>query len=406
MANTLLTIDMITKASLRSLKNNSVMSKLVTTKFEGEFAKDGYKGGDTVRVRKPVQYVVNDGPTLVNQDAVETKVDFQVNKDKHVGLEFTQKDLTLSIDEFTKRFIDPAIIVLANQIDYDLCQLYKDVANSVGTPGSHVTTAENYLLGGALLSDSGAPNSPRNAVIGPMAQAKIVNGLSGLFNPSSKIGEQYKKGSMGGEALGFDWYMDQNIASHTQGQQGGTPLINGATATGASSIVTDGWTAAAANRLKQGDVITIAGVYAVNPVNKQSTGSLKQFVVTADAASDATGNATISISPSIYSSASGGLQNVDALPADNAAITVVGAASTVSKQQLLFHPDAFGLVMVELEKPGAGAKGMAIKDPDSGLVLNYAEQYSISARKTVYRIDALYGVKALRPELACRLQSA
>ena len=131
MANTLLTIDMITKASLRSLKNNSVMSKLVTTKFEGEFAKDGYKGGDTVRVRKPVQYVVNDGPTLVNQDAVETKVDFQVNKDKHVGLEFTQKDLTLSIDEFTKRFIDPAIIVLAYEIHYGLCQLYEDDANSV-----------------------------------------------------------------------------------------------------------------------------------------------------------------------------------------------------------------------------------------------------------------------------------
>lgn len=405
MANTLLTIDMITKASLRSLKNNSVMAKLVTTKFEGEFAKEGYKGGDTVRVRKPVKYVVNDGPTLVNQDAVETKVDFQINKDKHVGLEFTQKDLTLSIDEFQKRFIDPAMQVLGNQIDADLCALYKDVYNSVGTPASHTTTLENYLLGGALLSDSGAPVNPRHAVIGPMAQAKIVNGLSGLFNPSSNISEQYKKGSMG-EAAGFDWYMDQNIASHTQGQQGGTPLINGATATGASSIVTDGWTAAAANRLKQGDVFTIAGVYAVNPVSKISTGALQQFVVTADVASDGLGNATIPISPAIYSSASGGLQNVSALPADNAALTVVGAASAISKQQLLFHPDAFGLVMVELEKPGAGAKGMAVKDPGTGLVLNYAEQYNISARKTVYRIDALYGVKALYPELACRLQSA
>lgn len=403
MANTLLTIDMITKASMRSLKNNCVMAKSVNRQYDSEFGVKGQKIGDSVRVRKPPKYTVTDGVTLSIQDAVENQVTINIDKDKHVGLQFSQKDLTLDIEEFTKRFIDPAMIPLANQIDYDLCQLYKDVYNSVGTPGTDLTTLEKYLDGHALMSDSGCPIDPRNAILAPRPQAKLVNGLSGLFQSSEKIASQYEKGLMG-EAAGFKFKMDQNIAAHTQGQQGGTPLINGATAEGASSIVTDGWTAAAANRLKQGDVFTIAGVFAVNPQSKQSTGALQQFVATADAASSAGGAATISISPSIYTSTSGGLQNVSALPADNAALTVVGAGSAVSKQNLLFHPDAFGLVMVALDVPGAGGKGMSVVDPDTGLVLNYAEQYDITNRRTVYRIDAVYGVKTLYAELACRAQ--
>jgi hypothetical protein len=405
MANTVLTTTQITRAALRSLKNNSVMAKLVTTKFEGEFGQKNYKIGDSLTVRKPPKYVVNDGPAITIQDAVETSVVMSVNKDKNVSLAFTEYDKTLKIEDFTKRFIDPAIIPLANQVDYDLLQLYKDIYSSVGTPGSHATDLSNYLLGGALLSENGCPTEPRAAVIGSMAQAKLVNGLSGLFNSAPQISEQNLKGRMG-EGAGFDFYMDQNIATHTQGQQGGTPLVNGATAEAASSIVSDGWTAAAANRLKKGDIFTLAGVYAVNPQSKASTGALQQFVATADAASDGAGNLTVSVSPSLYTATSGGLQNVSALPADNAAITVVGAASTVSKQQMLFHKDAFGLVMVGLEPGGAGAKTMTITDPDTGLTLNYAEQYDISNRRTVYRIDAIYAVKTLYAELAARLQSA
>ena len=404
MANTLLTTDMITKEALRVLKNNLAFAGSVNRSYDSTFANDGAQVGATARVRKPPKYAAVDGATISIQDSVETKVDISLDKQKHVAMQFGSKDMTLSIEEFSKRFVVPAVAPLANKIDADGLALYKDIYNTVGVPGTAVTTLQKYLDGHALLSNTGAPMNPRQAVIGPLAQASLVNGLSGLFNNQDLLAKQYKKGVMF-EAAGFEFQMDQNVATHTVGPQGGTPLMNGATASGASSIVTNGWTAAAASRLKQGDVFTIAGVFGALPQSGDSTTALQQFVVTADVSSDGAGNATIPISPSIVYVSGGASNTVTALPVNGAALVLNGTAGLVGKANMLFHPDAFALVMADLKMPDGGAKGSIVKDEDLGLSIRFVSQYDISNDRNVYRLDVLYGWKTLYPELACRLMS-
>jgi hypothetical protein len=240
----------------------------------------------------------------------------------------------------------------------------------------------------------------RSLVINPAANASYVDALKGLFNNQQQLGDQYKNGLVARETLGANWYMDQNVNVHTVGPLGGTPLVNGPGQTGAS-LVTDGWTAAAAQRLELGDVFTIAGVFSVNPQNRQSTGELQQFVVTADVSSSAGGAATIPISPAIV--ATGAYQNVTASPADNAAITVLGAANTVTPQNILFHEDAFTLACVDMEENLSGAEVSRASDPQTGLSLRVASQYAILSDIQVYRIDILGGWAPLYPELACRI---
>ena len=240
--------------------------------------------------------------------------------------------------------------------------------------------------------------SPRTGILDPAAEVTLADAFKAFFNPTSAISDQYQE-AMIGRVAGVDWFMDQNVAVHTSGQRGGTPLVNGAPANGATSLVTDGWTAAAANRLKQGDVFTIANVFAVNPQSRVSTGVLRQFVATADVASDGAGNATIPVSPAIYFS--GPFQNVDAQPADNAALTFFSSASQVYTNNLTFCQDAFALVSVPLELPNG--VHFAARESYKGISMRIVRQYAISTDTIPCRLDILYGVKTLYPELAVRL---
>jgi len=227
-----------------------------------------------------------------------------------------------------------------------------------------------------------------------------VDALKGLFNRSGKISSQYDDAEMGENVAGFNWAMDQQVATHQVGPLGGTPLVNGASQTGAT-LVTDGWTAAAASRLKQGDVFTVAGVYAVNPVSKASTGVLQQFVVTADKSSDASGNITIPISPSIVTS--GAQQTVSGSPADNAALTVLGAANTLTAQNMAWHKSAIALAFAELQKP-AGVDMASVKtDPDSGISMRFVRYYDGDNDKFKCRFDLLFGLAVLRPDWIVRI---
>ena len=402
MANTLLTIDMITREALMILKNNLTFTRGVNRTFDGKFGVDGAQIGDALRIRKPPRYTVRSGAAISTQDVTEDYTTLPLDSQKGVDTTFTTKELTLSIDEFSKRILGPAIAQLANQIDYDGLSLYKNVFNSVGTPATVPNAMLTYGSAGGKLSDSGAPvDGNRKLVIGSTMEYTIVDAVKGLFQSSTQIKKQYEDGNMGRSA-GFDWSMSQNIATHTVGPLGGTPLVNGASQTGAS-LVTDGWTAAAASRLVQGDVFTIAGVFAVNPMTRASTGSLQQFVVTAAVSSDGSGNATIPISPSIVTS--GATQTVSGSPADNAALTIVGAAAASSPQGLAFHRDAFALGMADLEVPRGVHFAGRMNDPDLGLSIRIVRQYDIATDKIPCRIDALYGWKCIRPELACRVQS-
>lgn len=401
MGNSLLDISMITKESLRLLKNELGFSKGVNRQYDGQFANSGAKIGSVINIRKPVRYTVTDGPALQIQDVTDQSVALTLSSQKHVGFQFSSKDMTLSIDEFASRYLKTAIAALANKVDFDGMAQYKNVANLVGTPGTVPASSLVWLQANQKLSEMGAPvDGNRTACLNPAAEAATVDGLKGLFQSSERIKEQYEKGMMG-QGLGLTFKMDQNVNVQTVGQLGGTPLVNGATASGASTLVTDGWTASAATRLNTGDVFTIAGVNAVNPQSRQSTGSLQQFVCTAPGVSDGSGNMTISISPSIIST--GQYQNVSALPADNAALTIVGTASTSYAQNLVYHKDAFVLGMADLDLPGGVEMADRARDPDAGLALRIVRAYDINSDNHPCRIDVLYGWQTVYSELACRV---
>lgn len=403
MSNSLLTTSMITNESLMVLKNNIAFAGSVNRQYDGQFAQNGAKKGDTINIRKPVRNTVSDGAALQIQDQEDESVPLTLNYHKHIGFQFSQKDLTLSIDRFRERYLDPKVITLANQIDFDGLGLYQDVYNAVGTPGTTPDDIDDPLDAGVKLDNNGCPRDGKwYYVINSKAQAETVYALKGLFHSSQAISTQYKKGVMG-EAAGYMWKMDQNVKSHTVGPLGGTPEVKTTvSAQGATVIATEAWTASAANRLKKGDIFTVAGVYAVNPQNKNSTGELQQFVATADFDSDGSGEGDISVSPAMYTT--GGKQNIDAFPVDGAALTILGSANTVSPSNLAFHSDAFTLGMADFEMPkGVDMAGRA-KDPDAGMSICFVRDFDINNYRTVARLDVLYGWTTQRPEWACRVQ--
>ena len=408
--NTLLTIDMITRELLMSLKNNLCMAKSVNRDYDDQFAKKGAKIGNTINIRKPARFIVSEGPALQLQNYTEQYVPLVLTNQDHVDVAWTTQDLTLSMDDFSKRFVAPAAIALANKIDYSGMEQYKYVQSIVGTQGSTPSSLLTYLQAKAKLANNGAPLDNLSMVVSPTADVTLVDNLKGLFQSSEKIKEQYEKGWMG-LAGGMTFKMDQNVRSHTTGtwDTGSTGVIAaGADQTG-SSITTSGW-ANSTRILNQGDVITIgtagsAGVYQVNPQNRASTGNLQQFVVTSNVDSDGAGLATIPIYPSIITAAvDAQYQTVTAAAVAAQLVNVFGAEATTGAQNMLFHRDAFCLGMADLEDVSSyGANCYRVSDKDSGLSIRIVQQYDVNNDRKVCRMDVLYGWKTIYAELACRV---
>lgn len=402
MANQLLTIGMVTRELLRALTNQLTFTRYVNREFDDQFGKSGAKIGTVLNIRKPVRFVPASGQGLVLQDLTEITVPLVLNKQYQRSFAVTSADLALNIDDFAKRYTNKAVLSLANEIDFDGLLQYQNVANEIGTPGTPPATALLYLQAAQKLNEEAAPMDERYVVISPAMNATIVNALTGFFNPQVVIGEQYRKGLMAKATLGFDWYMDQNVRQQTVGPLGGTPTVNGAGQTG-STVVTAAWTAAAAKRLSLGDVVTFAGCNAVNPQNRQSTGSLRQFVVTADTSSDGAGALTIPISPAIVTS--GPFQNCSASPTTGGAVTVQGAANTASARGLAFHPDAFTFACADLPLFQGLDKADRVTDDQLKMSMRVIRDYDINTDRAPLRIDLLGGWATLYPELACRIAS-
>lgn len=397
-SNTLLTVDQITERALFILNNKLGFARNVDRQHDKEFRAVN-KRGDTIRIRKPVRYVVTDGQAIDIQNTQETSVNLVLDKQKHIAMEFSSKDRLLNISHFSEQFIEPAVSELANKLDHDGTQLYQSVFNAIGTAGTVPTAALTYLQAGQKLDDFSVPED-RCIVVTPAMQANAVDALKALFHSKSQLQKQYIKGQMG-EALGFDWYMDQNIRNHTAGVYAGTTLVNGANQTG-NSLITDGWSSGA-SALVKGDLFTIADVYAVNPKSRESTGVLQQFVVT-QGLSDSSGAMTISIEPAM--TLTGPYQTVNALAANDAAISVVsGATGAVSRQGLAFHKGAFTLGMGILPKPDGVDFAATKYDKELGISIRCAGQWDVRTDTFITRLDILYGWLAQRPELAVRVQS-
>lgn len=413
MANAFQNPVMYTDECLRVLENNIILGKRVSRKHQKEFGKEEMKIGDTLNIRRPARFSVRTGANFSAQDYTETSVPLVINAQKGVDTSFTSADMTLKVQDFSDRVIKPAMIQLAQQIDIDgYINAKNTVGNLTGTPGTSPNNVSFLFDIGEKLDDFSTPRDGRRwYAMDQASNATQVAALTGFFNNQSQIADQYKDGVFvdGTNTVGLKIGMSQNIARHTVGPLGGTPLVNGGSQgltsgwANTGTLVTDGWTAAAAARLAAGDVFTIANVYAVNPVTKQSTGNLMQFVVTEAASSDGSGNLTATVSPALISG--GPFQNISAAPADNAAITVSGTASTSYARNLAWHEDAFELAVVKMVDLAMFGGWGAVRS-QNGFSLRVFRQAAISSDTVGNRVDALYGWATPYAELATQQVAA
>jgi len=390
MSNNLLTISKITNEALMVLENELTFTSEVDRNYDDQFAVVGAKIGNTVNVRRPGRFIGTTGPALNVEDFNETSVAVTLSTQFHVDTQFTTADLALSLDMFSDRVLKPAVAAIANKIDRDgLVMAKNNTANIVGTAGTPPTGLITYLTAGAYLDSEGAPRDGRRSVtIEPFTSATIVDSLKGLFVPQEAIGEQYRKGLMGRDSAGVNWKMDQNVVSQQFGAwTGGT--AGSITVNGSNQGLASGWaqtstiniTATAAGALNQGDVITFAGVYAVNPQNRQAYGNnkLRNFVVTS-AVTLSNGNTSVTVSPALIYG--GQFQNVTASPTSGVAVTPfsigVSGSGTYSPQNIMMHRNAFTLAVADLELPeGVHFAGRA-SDKEIGLSMRVVRQYTIN----------------------------
>ena len=422
MANTLLTISKITNEALMVLENELTFTSEVDRNYDDQFAVVGAKIGATVNVRRPGRFIGTTGPALNVEDLNETSVPVTLSTQFHVDTQFTTADLALSLDMFSDRILKPAVAAIANKIDYDgTTTAALNTANIVGTAGTPPTGLFTYLSAQAYLDSEGAPrDGRRSCIVEPFTSATIVDSLKGLFVPTAEISAQYTKGLMGRDSGGMNWKLDQNIVSQTFGNFSSSTVTASVATTTATGFLTSGWASSstisltAANtgtiNLNAGDTFQIAGVYAVNPQNRQAYGTnkLRSFVVKSAVSVASGASVSVVVSPAVITA--GQFQNVS-VPAPSASAAVTFFASQynasgsgiVSPQNIVMHRNAFTIAMADLELPeGVHFAGRA-SDKEIGLSMRVVRQYTINNDSIPTRVDVLYGWAPLYPELACRV---
>lgn len=401
MTNTVLTHQMIAREAAAMLTEASPFIGNINTGRQDEFgnAVSGYKRGDSVKVRIPPASKVYDGATFAGggsaPDQAESYINLTVDTQKHVPLTFTTKEKVLNLTEFKDRFLRPAINTLASVVSADMmAKAYLLVPNLVGTAGSIPTTIKTFGQARASLERYLCPDDgDRTSIISSDINTEMVDASKVLFNPNKRISDQYTTGVLG-DAQGFHFFESQSLPVHTNGNKVAGVTVNGAGQTGSTLNI---GSVASSDTFKAGTVFTIAGVYAVHPLTGIAYPQLRQFVVTADATMTGT-TGSISIHPALNATAPGAI--VSALPANGAALTVVGSASTGYRQSMAFHKDAFTAAFVPLpviascEGYTARAGNMSVR------VMTFGDGKSDLEHT---RIDVLYGFAGVRPDHAVRV---
>jgi hypothetical protein len=388
--NSLLTINQITNEAVRLFTQSNAFLRTVSRQYDDQFARTGAKIGSALRIRLPNDYTVSTGPAITPQGTNEQNTTLTVATQANVPVSFGTAEKTLSLDDFSERILAPAVNRLAAYVAADLMNVAGQSANIVANLSGSTLSSPNattWLTAGSALDQNLAPRSDRKIILDPVTQARTVSSLAGLFNPQVRISEQYETGIISKDTLGFDWMYDQTTQVHTVGSfSAGT--VNGSGQTGSTLTVN-----AITGTLNQGDVITIAGVYAINRLTGASQGQLRQFVVTANVASGAT---SIPIYPAIVP-APAAFNTVTASPANSAAISLVMPASSQYRQNIAYYPEAFTLATADLEMPTAGVVQAARANFD-GISLRMIEAYDVMSDSLITRLDILYGYAAIRPE--------
>ncbi len=414
MANTVLTPSIIAKRALARLENELGVLGKFHRAYEDEFASqvNGYKKGDTISIRRPVDYVLRDGNVMNLQDSIEGKVTLTIDQQKGVDMYFTSKDMTLSISQFDERFIKSAVSTIVNGIAADcMATFLPQVYNYVGTPGTLVDSFSDFNKVVERANYLAIPMDGRTAILNPSDHAALVSNLTGLYIQSDAKGA-YRNGSLG-QIADVETLMTQVIPGQSYGTADNTtPLVRGtgqqvtyetAKDTWTQSFSTDGWDSSAT--ITAGTVFTVADLNMVNPRTKVDTGIAQQFVVTASITADATtsNDSPITISPPIIMS--GPHQTCTFAPGvstmNDKAITIIGTASTTKAQNVLFAKGAFALAMVPMEMPQAvGDRGA--RESYKGISIRLVPVYDGVNDVEKWRLDVLYGRKTIDPRLAVR----
>lgn len=390
--NTPLTIDMITKRGLATLHDELIFPGMINRQYDNSFAVSGAKIGSDLRIRKPAQYTTGTGKVATAQNSVEQEITLKINQQRHVMLEFGSAEMTLSIDDYEDRFLRPAMEQLASDMEQDVYSVVADVGNTIVQPTS--LTLKDALLAGAKMTAGTTSMSDRYLITNPFDMVDIVDSLKSVFQDSTEIASQYKKGIMGVSA-GFDWYQSNRLPLITIGADV-AGAVNGNPAEGFTSLAVTGF---GANQVIQaGTTFTIAGVNAVQVETKADLGVSYQFSVLESVTLDGTGAGTLTINPVF---ATGARKNVTALPTDLAVITLSGSANTTYRQSIAFQRDAFTMATADLVLPSGGAKGS--RSLQDGISMRINKDWDIKNDNDICRADILYGYKCLRPEYATKI---
>lgn len=367
--------------------------------------KNGYQAGDTIYINKNARFIsgTNADITSAIQDVKEEKVALTLDERRVTGIALTSAEIAteMALKSWVNRILDPAISEMAQKIESSFLDKAMDATyNSVGSAGSTVFDMDTVLSAGQKIDEFACPDvDNRFVLLNPAAQRSAVNANKGLFNNTSEVGKQYIKGRMG-QGMGFEFISNNLLPIHTNGNDVVFEVRTTVAVEGQATLVVEALTANTGT-VKKGTVFTIAGVNAVHPITKADLGYLQQFVVLSDETADASGYATLDVSPAFYTSASNGLQNITAFPVDGAAITPVGSASTAYVQNLAYHKSAFRMVSVPLVTPGG--LDMSAQKTHEGMTIRVIRDYDVLTDKLIMRLDFLGGICAPRPEWAVRI---
>lgn len=386
-------------AGLLMVQTGLGLTTPVEHKDDDKFAISGAKIGTTLNIRKPPRFVGRLGDNLATENVTETQVPLVLDTLFGVDVEFSSIDRTLSLDDYSRRILKPQLATIANKIDFDILQKYKEVYNQVGSPGTVPSAFSTYLDASVKLNNEAAPiDDERYAGLTPRMEGTIVNAALAYFNPQNAIADQYRKGRMGMFG-GFEFFMDQNMPSHTAATQSGSVTVSGAVSSG-STVVLAGITTTG---LKKGDVMTFSTTNRVNPQSRQSNAQLAQFAVAADTGADSGGALTVTITPEIV--VSGPSQNVDAAIGTGATVAFESSTGRTYPIGMAWHRDWCTLACADLELPRGVHEAARVSDKQLGLSIRMVTAFDIRTNKMITRLDILYGIAVLYPELCCRIAS-
>lgn len=391
MANALLTTDKIADRALMAFSEKATFLKTINREYSDEFANKTAKIGDEIRVPIPQHAQIRSGRVMQPAPLVTNVRPVTIIDQTGFDLTYNSSELALDIEEFERRYLSQQIDDLVVNIEAQVQDMaYASTFNQTGNAATALVDLQYANVAKKLIEDQGGHKGTKRMLLNSAGEATLIPALAGLFNAQRQIEVQYEEGEMG-RAAGFDWNSSTVSPLHVNGAGTGY-LVAGASQSG-SSLAVDTGTGA----LTKGTVFTIAGLNAVHPQTKVDLGYLMRFVVTEDYAGGA-GN--VSIYPAIITD--GSEKNVTGAPADNAALTIDGAASTAYGINLAYTRDAFTFATVDLPEYPDRPCSRRVYESVSMRVATGSDMTNDSIGM---RFDILWGFGALRPEWACRIMN-